>query len=342
MSNFSNYGGLTSQTGSVGGGGDGNNHTDNRGIFFPEFDQWANNEGAILKTSTRAKLNKDNGISETITIDVNFNDGAWRPSSTVLAYSNLPKIGSQHPTITSCTLKNVSIQSYNGQHDHFRAILDYEFEDFNINFSAGDEATPLDEPFVINWTPTIRKEPVSEDLNGTAIRNPNGEAYDASINKVRLDGVCTWNQPDWDTEDTTNWVSVINRDTWTVGEYKFEALTVLCNYVVGNLAFYTNDNGRRVPYYKMQAGISYDPFKWSFQGAGEGEVRFRREGSFYYKNTNKKIKYPRPQDKANYESYDLDSDGVLLSRNVDQPTSPNPEYDNFKLFNAKKFNFVDV
>ena len=93
MSNFSNYGGLTSQTGAVGGGGDGNNHTDDRGIFFPEFDQWANNEGAILKTSTRAKLNKDNGISETITIDVNFNDGAWRPSSTVLAYSNLPKIG---------------------------------------------------------------------------------------------------------------------------------------------------------------------------------------------------------------------------------------------------------
>ena len=42
MSDFSNYGGLTSQTGSVGGGGDGNNHTDDRGIFFPEFDQWAN------------------------------------------------------------------------------------------------------------------------------------------------------------------------------------------------------------------------------------------------------------------------------------------------------------
>ena len=111
MSDFSNYGGLTSQTGSVGGGGDGNNHRDNRGIFFPEFNQWAQNEGAILKTSTKAKLNKDDGISETITIDVNFGDDAWRPSSTVLAYGQLPKIGSQHPTINKCTLKNVSIQS---------------------------------------------------------------------------------------------------------------------------------------------------------------------------------------------------------------------------------------
>ena len=131
-SNFDNYGGLTSETGSIGGGGDGMNHRDDRGIFFPEFNQWAHVNNAILKTSTKSKLSKNGGISETLTIDIVFNDDAWRPSSQVIANAGLPKIGDEHPTISRCTLMNVSVQSYNNQHDHFRATLDYGFEDIDV------------------------------------------------------------------------------------------------------------------------------------------------------------------------------------------------------------------
>ena len=349
MSNFSNYGGLTSNTGSIGGGGDGNNHRNDRGIFFPEFDQWAQNEGAILKVSTSAKLNKLNGISESITIDVNFNDDAWRPASQVLAYGQLPKIGSQHPTISRCTLKNVSIKSYNNQHDHFRANLEYEYENFSINFAGGNQATPIDEPFTISWTPTIVKQDVGEDLNGDAIRNPNGEPYKASVNKVRLDGVCTWNQLEWDELEASKWTGVLNRGTWVIDDYKFESETVLCNYVIGNLKFYTDDNGQRIAYYEMQAGISFNPERWSDTNegnSGEGLLKFRRQGSYYY-NTNSPTRnkdnnqFPKPKSRLQYDEYDLDEDGVLLTKDGSRPTSPNPEYDYFKLYNVVNFNFVD-
>lgn len=346
MSNFSNYGGLKSSTGSVGGGGDGNNHRDDRGIFFPEFDQWAQNEGAILKASTRAKLDKDNGISETITIDINFNDDAWRPSSTVLAYSGLPKIGSEHPTISNCILKDVSIQSYNNQHDHFRATLDYAFEELStLSLGGSENKTPLDEPFIITWSPTINKQFLDEDLDGTALRNPNGELYESYVNKVRLDGTCTWNQRSWDAVEGNKWTGVINSNTWTNDDYKFEKETVLCNYVIGNLKFYTDEDGQRVPYYAMQAGISFNPEGWTAKGnnVAAGSIKIRRSGSFYYTNSAKKEnqKRPLPKDKFQYQSYDLDKDGVLLSKKPSQPTSSTPEYDYFRMYELVNFNFVD-
>ena len=113
MSNFDNFGGLTSTTGSIGGGS--GTYAGDRGILFPEFNQWAEGAGAFLKIETNAKLGTKGGITETITIDVDFNDGLWRPSSTLIANSGLPKKGDEHPTISRCLLKDLTVKNYNGQ-----------------------------------------------------------------------------------------------------------------------------------------------------------------------------------------------------------------------------------
>ena len=40
--------------------------------------------------------------------------------------------------------------------------------------------------------------------------------------------------------------------------------------------------------------------------------------------------------------YDLTIDGFLKSQDITKPTVENPEYDEFKLYTPKKFNFVDL
>ena len=62
MSEFDDYGGLSSVTGSVGGGS--GTYNGDRGILFPEFDKWARQNNLIMKTSTNARQTKENGISE--------------------------------------------------------------------------------------------------------------------------------------------------------------------------------------------------------------------------------------------------------------------------------------
>ena len=340
MSDFNNYGGLTSQTGSVGGGS--GVYAGDRGILFPEFDKWARINKAILKTNTRARLT-DRGIEETITIDIDFNDNLWRPSSTIIANSELPKKGDEHPTILGCLLDDISITNFNNQPDHFRATLNYKYpENENSGGSggggggAGGASTPVDEPFLISFTPVITRIPLAEDLDKKAIQNVNGEPYDAKENRVRLDGVCKWNQYNWDVEDTETWTNVLNKDTWEVDDYKFKSETILLNYVVGNVAFFTNSEGQRVKYYKMEAGISFDSKGW---GIGEGKVEYRSQGSFYYSDLADTVK--RPRDRASGQRFDLDAFGGLKSQDVTKPTDANPLKDSFRIYELKKFNFVD-
>ena len=347
MSDFNNFGGLTSETGSVGGGS--GVYAGDRGILFPEFDEWARINKAILKTNTRAKLT-DRGIEETITIDIDFNDNLWRPSSTIIANSELPKKGDEHPTITGCLLDDISITNFNNQPDHFRATLNYKYPENEKSGgssggggSGGGEAlTPVDEPFLISFTPVITRIPLANDLSPLKqpIVNPNGEPYDIKVNKVRLDGVCKWNQYDWDEEDTSKWTNVINLDTWEVGEYKFAKETILLNYVIGNVAFFTNENGQRVRYYKMEAGISYDDSGW---GDGNGGVSIRQQGSFYYHKVNEKI-VKQPRDRSAGQVFDLDDSGKLLSDNINNPLvdAGNEKYQFFKIYELKNFNFVDL
>lgn len=351
MSNQDDFGGLTSQTGSVGGGGDGSNHRDDRGIFFPEFDKWARINGMSLKTATNAKIDKK-GISETFTLDIIFDDDAWRPSSTIIGNEYFPKVGSQHPTIEGCYLDNVTIKSYNNQHDHFRSTLDYKYPDNDSDTGTnggtsggggGDSASasPLDEPFLINFTPNLSQLLIGEDLDGNPIVNPNGEPYEKYTTKVRLDGVCSWNQFDWDIEDTKDWVNIINKDTWTIDEYKFDKNTILLHYVVGNTRFFTNNKGRRIRYYEMRASISYNSEGWNDSADGT-KVKQRRTGSFYYTDADG-LEFKHPKDRNSGDVvYDLDSTGGLLTEDKNMPTSPNPLFDEFRLYELKTFNFVDL
>ena len=116
---------------------------------------------------------------------------------------------------------------------------------------------------------------------------------------------------------------------------------MLLHYVVGNLRYYSDARGNRVPYYEMQAAISYDS---NGIGEGDGTVKQRVRGSYYFTQaTNKeaKDKRPRPSDKFQYDEFDLDTNGVLLSKRHDKPTSSNPEYEYFKLYDPVKFSFVD-
>ena len=347
MSDFNNFGGLKSQTGSVGGGS--GVYAGDRGILFPEFDEWARINKAILKTNTRAKLT-DRGIEETITIDIDFNDNLWRPSSTIIANSELPKKGDEHPTISGCLLDDISITNFNNQPDHFRATLNYKYpENENSGGSGGgggggggEALTPVDEPFLINFTPVITRIPLAEDISvlKQPIVNPNGEPYDIKVNKVRLDGVCKWNQFDWDEEDTSKWTNVLNKDTWEVGEYKFAKETILLNYVVGNVSFFTDKNGKRIRYYKMEAGISYDNSGW---GEGNGVISVRQQGSFYYNVTDKKL-IKSPRDRSTGQRFDLDDKGGLLSGDskVYQVKDGSEKRVDFKVYEVKNFNFVDL
>lgn len=340
MGNFDNYGGLTSQTGSVGGGS--GTYAGDRGILFPEFDQWARVNDAILKTTTRARMT-DDGIEETITIDIDFNDNLWRPASTILANQYIPKKGDSHPTISGCILDDVSLTHYNNQPDHFRGTFSYKFpraEAGGGSSSGGSGAngalTPLDAPFLINFTPVITRIPLAEDLDNKAIQNVNGEPYDIKENRVRLDGICKWNQLDWDQTDSEELSNIINKDTWIAGDYKFSKETVLLNYVVGNLKFYTDENGRRVKYYQMEAGISFYSKGW---GIGEGKISVRSQGSFYYSDLADSIK--RPRDRNGSQKFDLDAFGGLKSQDINDPTVDNPDRDEFRIYELKKFNFVD-
>ena len=350
MSDFDDFGGLTSVTGSVGGGGDGSDHRDDRGIFFPEFDKWARQNQLTLKTSTNARQSKEGGISETITIDVIFNDSAWRPSSTILGNDYLPTIGDEHPTIAGCYLDDVAVKTYNGQHDHFRATLSYKYpknDDGKGGGSGGGggdatDSTPLDAPFLINFTPNITRQLLKDDLNGDPIINPNGEPYELYGTKVRLDGVATWNQRDWDIEDTTDWTNVVNKDTWVVDDYKFDSNTVLLHYVVGNVRFYTDNKGKRIRYHEMSASLSYNTEGWNNGITDPTKVKQRQTGSFYYTQADAHYtKHPKDGNVGNV-LYDLDFTGELLTQDILKPTSDNPEYDEFKLYELKKFSFVDL
>lgn len=354
MSDFNNFGGLKSQTGSVGGGS--GVYAGDRGILFPEFNEWARINKAILKTNTRAKLT-NRGIEETITIDIDFNDNLWRPSSTIIANSELPNKGDEHPTITGCLLDDISITNFNNQPDHFRATLNYKYpENERAGGSSGgggggsgEVLTPVDEPFLISFTPVITRIPLAEDLDKKAIQNVNGEPYDVKENRVRLDGICKWNQYDWDIEDTETWTNVINLDTWEVGDYKFKSETILLNYVIGNVAFFTEENGKRVRYYKMEAGISLDNKGW---GIGEGKIKVRRQGSFYYNkgisdvnlSDPPRVKLPKPSERSGNQRFDLSTDGTLATDNINRPVVETPistNFDNFRIYELKKFNFVD-
>lgn len=336
------YGGLTSQTGSIGGGGDGSRHDDNRGVFFPEFDEWALQNDVGLTTTTKCSFD-DDGFRETLTMIIDFNDGAWRPSSTIVANPYLPKKGDKHPTIDGCFLETISIQTDQGQPDLFRATLEYSFPDDEdiASGSEGRERTPLDDEFKISWSPTIEQTYPEEDLDGTAIRNPNGEAYEITLDKVRLDGICTWNQRSWSSTELDKWSNKINKSTWREGEYSFKTGTVLLHYVVGNLSYYNNSNGRRVPYYQMQAAISYDS-----KGIGEGDgfIDQRIQGSYYFpKGLTKSQSNKRPKAGSifPYDKWDLDEQGFLLSDKEDEPTTSNPKFDYFRLYDSVKFSFVD-
>lgn len=343
MGTRNDYGGLTSVTGSLGGGGDGSRHDDDRGIFFPEFNKWARQNGMILKITTRAKADK-NGVSETITLDVDFDDGAWRPASTIIGNQFFPKRGEDHPTIEGCKLDTITIQ-HQDQHDLFRSTLNYKFPDRERSDSGSISGfgsfTPLDEDFTIDWTPVLSQIPLQEDLAGVAVRNPNGEAYLIERTQVRLDGICNWTQSDWNFEDSEKWSNKINKGAWTEGNYKFKEGTVLVHYVVGNLKYFNDDDGSRVPYYEMSAAISYDS---NGIGEGDGKVKVRRQGSYYFQSSSEQ----RPEDKRptkrsqfQYDEWDLDSDGVLLSRDSSKPTSSSPQYDLFNVYEPVKFNFVD-
>ena len=340
-----NYGGLTSVTGSVGGGGDGSRHDDDRGVFFPEFNDWARQNGIILKTTTKAKDGEDK-ISETITLDIDFNDGAWRPASTVIANEYIPKRGDEHPTISGCWLYDISIQHYQNQPDHFRATLSYRFpEDDETSPSGGgggsSQTTPLSAPFIIRFSPVIIQKPLKEDLTGKAISNANGEPYNINFPTVRLDGVCTWNQYNWNQSDITNWVGKVNANVWSEGDYRFDKYTVICNYVIGNLSYFSDNSGQLEPFYQMEAGISYYP-----NGAvgQDGKTRIRSQGSFYYASDvspNGEIQR-LPKNRTTEFNYDIDKNtGVLKSGQRDQPLATNPDYDEFTIYEAVNFNFVD-
>ena len=348
MSEFNDFGGLISTTGSVGGGS--GTYAGNRGILFPEFDKWASQNNIIMKTSTDAKMSK-NGISETITMDIDFADGLWRPASTILGNDYLPSYGDEHPTIEGCFLNDVSIRNYNGQPDHFRAKLDYKYPEKDSTKGGGSGggggdnslvSTPLDDPFLINFTPNISQELLKDDLDGNPIVNPNGEPYELYTSKVRLDGVCTWNQYDWDEEDVTEWTNIVNSDTWVVDEYKFNKNTILLHYVVGNVRFFTDEKGRRIKYYAMSASISFNPEGWNNGIADENKVKQRRTGSFYYTEADQStVKHPKDLNVGDVQ-YDLTDTGYLKSGNINDPTVQDPEYDEFKLYTPKKFNFVDL
>ncbi len=344
MSN-SYYGGLTSQTGSVGGGGDGQRHDDDRGIFFPEFSEWLLQNGVGLATDTNASIS-DDGVSETMTMIIDFNDGAWRPASTIIGNEYFPKKGDPHPTIDRCFLQSISIQNQDGQPDIFRATLEYGFPDDDSASSGGgnnvEESTPLDAEFIITWSPSIERSYPEEDLDGVALRNPNSEAYDIAVNRVRLDGVCTWNQRSWSSRDLDKWTNKINSSNWTEGEYSFKKGTVLLHYVVGNLRYYSDSRGNRRPYYEMQAAISYDS-NGIGNGKGDGRVKQRIQGSYYYVNSLKRDvdKRPTAAYKVQYDRYDLTTGGFLKSGSYTDPTVSNPEYQYFKLYEPVKFSFVD-
>ncbi|NRA92121.1 MAG: hypothetical protein HRU26_05450, partial [Psychroserpens sp.] len=130
--------------------------------------------------------------------------------------------------------------------------------------------------------------------------------------------------------------NIINKDTWIAGDYKFSKETVLLNYVVGNLKFYTDENGRRVKYYQMEAGISFYSKGW---GIGEGKISVRSQGSFYYSDLADSIK--RPRDRNGSQKFDLDAFGGLKSQDINDPTVDNPDRDEFRIYELKKFNFVD-
>jgi hypothetical protein len=343
------FGGLTSVTGSVGGGS--GTYTGNRGILFPEFDQWAHTNGLIMKMDTSSTID-DRGIREIITLDIVLNDGdgLMRPSSTIFGNDYFPKIGDQHPTIEKCYLKSIKMNNYNSQPDHFRGTLEYaplSIEKGTDGDGGGDNGQniPTDDPFVISWNPIVSQSLIEEDLNGKPVRNPNGEPYELYTSQVRLDGIATWNQREWNQTDSEKWSNKINKKTWSEGEYKFNSKTVLVNYVVGNLAYYTDSRGKRVPYYQMKAGISFNSKGWNNSDDREG-IKVRKSGSFYYNiadanRTDKANKYPKDP-RITYSTYDLDENGVLLTRDGTRPTSSTPQYDVFKLYEDVTFNFVDI
>ena len=348
MSEFDDYGGLTSETGSVGGGS--GTYAGDRGILFPEFDQWARQNNLIMKTSTNARQTKENGISETITIDIDFADGLFRPSSTLLGNDYLPTVGDEHPTIAGCYLDDIAVKNYNGQPDHFRTTLSYKYPKNDDGKGGGTgggggdatDSTPLDDPFIINFTPNISQVLLKDDLNGDPIINPNGEPYELYGTKVRLDGVATWNQREWDIEDTTEWTNVVNKSTWAVDDYKFDSNTILLHYVVGNVRFYTDEKGKRIKYNEMRASLSYNSEGWNNAGDNNDLVEQRRTGSFYYTSADPLFRKHPVDGNVGNVTYDLDIGGFLLTEDSTKPTSDTPEFDKFKLYELKKFSFVDL
>ncbi len=342
MGTKQDWGGLI---GAKGGGEGGGNHSDDRGFYFPEFDSWAG-----LQVSGSATINGEDRISETLTIDIDFNDGAWRPASSVFNNSNLPSLGDQHPSIEGCFLFDISSKHRNKQGDLIRVTLDYRAPKIGQTSSGGsgtgggdeDAPTPLDANFTISFNPIVIEKPLGEDLTGVNICNANGEPYDRSFPTVRLDGICKWNQRKWSQSEITDWVGVVNSKPWSEGDYKFEARTVVCNYVVGNLAFFVNDDGKQEPYYEMQAAISYYPNEIVDK---EFKTPIRSQGSFYYASADDRKNDKRsPRDRTGSKNFDIDKEtGELLSKakGVSVVGNGEEQYDKFNIYTPKAFNFVD-
>ncbi len=299
----------------------------------------------IKKIDTRYTSDGEGSQSEVFTYDV-IGTGNWIPASEGVNADGVPRTGDEHPSKNGLFVTDISASHYRGQPDHIRISVTYSSSDDADEPSreggggSGDSQnfTPLDEPFLIEFTPNISRVLLKEDLLGTPIMNPNAEPYEEYASKVRLDGVCRWNQTDWNQTESDVWQNVVNSQTWSVGDYRFDSYTVLLSYVVGNVRYYTDVDGNRIKYYEMTAGISVDNNKW-VDDTDTAMNKVRKTGSFYYKNSDKKTKYP--VNRTGTVRYDLDVNGILKSKDVKKPQVEEPEFDMFRFYKRGVFNFVD-
>ena len=298
----------------------------------------------IKKIDTRYTSDGEGSQSEVFTYDV-IGTGNWIPASEGANADGVPRTGDEHPSKNGLFVTDISASHYRGQPDHIRISVTYSSSDDADQPSreggggSGDSQnfTPLDDPFLIEFTPNISRVLLKDDLDGKPVMNPNAEPYEEYRSRVRLDGVCRWNQTDWDQTESDKWQNVINSQAWSVGDYRFESDTILLSYVVGNVRYYTDENGDRVKYHEMTAGISINNDKWVDDELGLNNIR--RTGSFYFVNSAKKEK--QPINRSGTVRYDLDENGFLLSLRRDVPQVDPPEFDKFRFYERVVFNFVD-
>lgn len=298
----------------------------------------------IKKIDTRYTSDGEGSQSEVFTYDV-IGTGNWIPASEGVNADGVPRTGDEHPSKNGLFVTDISASHYRGQPDHIRISVTYSSSDDADEPSreggggSGDSQnfTPLDEPFLIEFTPNISRVLLKDDLDGKPVMNPNAEPYEEYGSRVRLDGVCRWNQTDWDQTEADKWQNVINSQVWSVGDYRFESDTILLSYVVGNVRYYTDVDGNRIKYYEMTAGISINNDKWVDDEQGLNYIR--QTGSFYYANANKKDK--QPINRSGTVRYDLDDGGLLKSGNKTTPQVQDPDFSKFRFYERLNFNFVD-